>query len=332
MESILAIFPPELLRILISGILVIALVFLNGLVMVYFERKLAGYMQYRCGLMEIGWQGVLQSLVDGIKLISKRLVIPKNVDGPLYRIAPLLAFTPVVLPFLVVPFGKHLQVRDLNVGLIFVMAMGSLNVMAIFMAGWSSNNKYSMFGAMRTVAQNIAYEIPILLSLLSVVLVTNTFSMSGIVDAQSGGSWFILLQPVAFLIYLVAGVAETNRAPFDLPEAESELTAGFHTEYSGIAFGLFFLGEYANMLTVSCVATTLFLGGWHGPWEEYFGTLWFFLKAYSIMFFMIWIRWTFPRVRFDQLMNLAWKYLIPFALVNLLVTAAAVKFLPLIFV
>ena len=329
MEQALSYLPPNLLRMLIAGVMVIILVFLNGLVMVYLERIIAGYIHFRYGLMEIGWQGILQSLVDGIKLISKRIVVPNKVDGPLYRIAPLLAFTPVVVPYLVMPFGKDIIVRDLNIGLIFIMAMGSLNVLAVFMAGWSSNNKYSMFGAMRTVAQNIAYEIPILLSLLSVVLITNTFSMKGIVDAQSS-IWFVLVQPIAFLIYIISGVAETNRAPFDLPEAESELTAGIHTEYSGIAFGLFFLGEYANMLTVSCVATSVFLGGWHGPFGANLGPLWFFLKAYFFMFCMIWIRWTFPRVRFDQLMNLAWKYLIPFSLVNLLLTAAAVKILPLI--
>ncbi len=195
------------------------------------------------------------------------------------------------------------------------------------MAGWGSNNKYSLFGAMRSVAQNISYEIPMLLSLLAVILMTNTFSMQGIVQAQ-GKIWFFLVQPVAFLIYIVASFAETNRAPFDLPEAESELTAGYHTEYSGMGFSLFMLAEYANMFVVCSIATVLFLGGWHGiplPFGAYSGAIWFFIKAYGLMVFMIWVRWTYPRTRFDQLMNFCWKYMIPFALVNLLVTAVLVK-------
>jgi NADH-quinone oxidoreductase subunit H len=205
--------------------------------------------------------------------------------------------------------------------------MTSINVMALLVAGWGSNNKYSMFGAMRAVAQSIAYEIPILLSMLAVILMANTFSLKEIVGAQQN-IWFIVLQPLAFIIYIISGVAETNRAPFDLPEAESELTAGFHTEYSGMGFSLFFLGEYTNMFTVAAVATVLFLGGWHGPplpYGEYLGIVWFFLKVYFLLFFMIMIRWTFPRVRFDQLLNFAWKYLVPFSLANILITAVVVK-------
>ena len=215
----------------------------------------------------------------------------------------------------------------MNLGLVFIVTMGSINVMALLVGGWGSNNKYSMFGAMRAVAQCIAYEIPILLSMLAVILMTNTFSLKGIVGAQKS-MWFIDLQPVAFLIYIISGVAETNRAPFDLPEAESELTAGFHTEYSGMGFSLFFLAEYTNMFIVASVATVLFLGGWHGPplpHGEYLGIVWFFLKVYFLLFLMIMVRWTYPRVRFDQLMNFAWKYLIPFALVNLFITAVVVK-------
>jgi NADH-quinone oxidoreductase subunit H len=266
-------------------------------------------------------------IVDGVKLVAKELLIPFNVDRNLFRLAPLLSFTPVILPLLVIPFSEKLQARDLNLGLLFIVSMGAVNVMALLVGGWGSNNKYSMFGAMRAVAQSIAYEIPILLSMLAVILMCNTFSLKEIVGAQQK-IWFVVLQPIAFLIYVIAGLAETNRAPFDLPEAESELTAGFHTEYSGMGFSLFFLGEYTNMFIVASVATVLFLGGWHGPnlpYGEYLGVVWFFAKVYFLLFLMIMVRWTYPRVRFDQLLNFAWKYLVPFSFVNLLITAVVVK-------
>ena len=293
----------------------------------YLERKIAGHVQRRPGPMEVGFHGILQLVVDGVKLVAKELLVPINVDRTLFRLAPILSFTPVILPLLVIPFSEKLQARDLHLGLVFIVSMTSINVMALLVGGWGSNNKYSMFGAMRAVAQTISYEIPILLSILAVILMANTFSLKEIVGAQQK-IWFIVLQPLAFIIYIVSGVAETNRAPFDLPEAESELTAGFHTEYSGMGFSLFFLGEYTNMFTVASVATVLFLGGWHGPplpYGEYLGIVWFFLKVYFLLFFMIMIRWTYPRVRFDQLLNFAWKYLVPFSLVNILITAVVVK-------
>lgn len=325
--DLIANLPPHLLRIPLALLLVITLVFVNALVMVYLERKVAGHMQFRPGPMEVGWHGILQTSIDAVKLMSKQLIIPADAHNKLFRIAPLLAFTPAVLPFVVMPFAPKLQATDLNIGLIFVLAMASLNVMAIFVAGWASNNKYGLFGAMRSVSQNIAYEIPVLLSLLSIAMVVNSFSLGDIVGYQ-GKIWFVFMQPLAFLIYFVASVAETNRAPFDLPEAESELTAGFHTEYSGMAFALFFLGEYTEMFVVSSIATAVFLGGWHGfplPFSGYTSIIWFLLKTYFLMFLMIWFRWTFPRVRFDQLLNFSWKYLIPFSLVNLLITAVVVK-------
>lgn len=315
----------DVLRMVIAFVLMISLVFINALVMGYMERKVAARIQRRWGPMEVGTQGWLQMVIDGVKIIAKQLIVPRDADRTIFRVAPLLSFTPVVLPFLVMPFSKNLIGRDINLGLIFILAVSSINVLSIFIAGWASNNKYSLFGAIRSVSQNIAYEIPILLSLLSVVLITNTYSMQKIVEAQ-GTLWFFLVQPVACLIYLVSAVAETNRAPFDLPEAESELTAGFHTEYSGFGFSLFMIAEYANMFIVCAVATVLFFGGWHGPFSgEYLGALWFLLKVFLLMLTMVWVRWTFPRVRFDQLMNLAWKYLIPFSLVNLLLTALIVK-------
>ncbi len=326
METI-STLPPELIRMVIAVIIIISFIFLNAIMMGYLERKIAGHVQRRLGPMEVGFHGILQLVVDGVKLVAKELLIPINVDRTFFRLAPILSFTPVILPLLVIPFSEKLQARDLNLGLLFIVSMTSVNVMAILVGGWGSNNKYSMFGAMRAVAQSIAYEIPILLSMLAIILMTNTLSLKEIVGAQQK-IWFVLLQPVAFIIYVISGIAETNRAPFDLPEAESELTAGFHTEYSGMGFSLFFLGEYTNMFTVASVATVLFLGGWHGPslpYGEYLGIVWFFLKVYFLLFFMIMIRWTYPRVRFDQLLNFAWKYLVPFSLVNILITAVVVK-------
>ncbi len=319
-------YAPEIIRIVIAVIGSLVLVFGNALVMGYMERKLAGHFQRRTGPMEVGFHGVLQLVIDGIKLMSKQLVIPAKADKPLFMLAPIMSFAPVFLPLLVIPFSDRIQAFDLDVGLLFILAIASINVLAILVAGWASNNKYSMFGAFRAVAQNIAYEIPMLLSLLAIVFMTNTFSLRGIMEAQN--VWFVVLQPVAFLIYLVCMVAETNRAPFDLAEAESELTAGFHTEYSGMGFSLFMIAEYTNMFIVCSIAAVFFLGGTSGiplPYFEYTGIIWFLLKVYLLMFFLVWIRWTYPRTRFDQLMNLCWKYLLPFSLVNLLITVVVVK-------
>jgi NADH-quinone oxidoreductase subunit H len=317
---------PELVRMAAAFAVVAAFVFANATAMGYLERRVAARFQRRLGPVEVGFRGLLQLPVDGLKLIAKQLIVPNNAST-LYFLAPLLAMAPVALPFLVIPLSPALQIIDLDVGVIFIVAVISINTMAVFLAGWSSNNNYSMLGAMRSVAQNVAYEIPILLALLAVVLMTRSFSMSAIVEAQSR-FWFILLQPVAFLIFFIGAVAETNRAPFDLPEAESELTAGFHTEYSGIGFSLFMIAEYTCMFVNCSLAVVLFLGGWQGvplPFGDYSAAIWFLLKAYALMFILMWCRWTLPRVRFDQLLNFSWKYLIPFALVNLVLTAVAVK-------
>jgi NADH-quinone oxidoreductase subunit H len=318
--------PPELFRIVLSVVVVVCFTFLNVLMLGYAERKISGRIMRRPGPMEVGPHGIFQLLVDGVKLVAKQFIIPREA-GTLFRIAPLLAFMPVALSFIVIPFSNKLQVRDLDTGLVFMLAVMSLNTVAILVAGWTSNSKYALFGAIRSVAQSVAYEIPMLLSLLSVVLTANTLSMRGIVLAQSP-VWYVVVQPVAFLIYFVAGLAETNRAPFDLPEAESELTAGFHTEFSGMGFSMFFLAEYTNMFFVCSLGVVLFFGGWSGPplpYMDYTGIIWFSLKVYLLLFVMIWIRWTFPRVRFDQLLNFCWMYLIPFSLVNLLLTAVVVK-------
>ncbi len=321
-QTLLAWFGPIALTLIIGLVLVLLFVQVNALFLVWLERKVAGHIQLRIGPKEVGPFGILQTVVDGIKLVSKELITPRQASWALFVLSPLLVFTPVMLPFIVLPFGPHLILRDLNVGLMLVFAFAGLNVLAILMGGWAANNKYALLGAIRSVAQNVAYEIPLLLSAMSVVIMTGSLRLGEIVQAQEG-MWFVFYQPVAAIIYLVGATAETNRAPFDIPEAESELVAGFHTEYSGMRFGLFFLAEYTNMFIVASVATTLFFGGWSGPFLP--GPWWFLIKVYILIFVVIWVRWTFPRLRFDQLMNFAWKYMIPISLINLLATALVLK-------
>ena len=302
---------------------------INVLMLVWGERKISAWIQKRMGPTEVGPFGLLQTLADMLKLISKQLITPANVDKPLYHLAPLLAFAPVVAAVGLFPFSESYALLNNDLGLLLVFAFGGIAVIAIFMAGWGSNNKYALLGAVRSVAQNISYEIPLIFSALSVVLTVNGFdseanglNLSHIVMAQDQNFWFVLCQPVAAIIYFISALAETNRAPFDIPEAESELVAGFHTEYSGMRFSLFFFAEYSNMLVVSMLAVVLFFGGWDGPVLP--GPVWFFLKSYLLIFVMMWVRWTFPRLRFDQLMTFCWKVLIPLSILNLLVTAFVV--------
>ncbi len=301
---------------------VMALVAVNALFLIWLERKVSAHMQLRLGPMEVGPHGALQTVADALKLMGKELITPEEADRPVYRLAPIVIFLPVLLVFLVIPFSRSLIIKDMNVGIVLILAFSTLAVLAILMAGWSSNNKYAVFGAIRSVAQNIAYEIPLLITVMSVILMVGSFKLSDIVAAQ-GSYWFILVQPLAFILFITCATAETNRAPFDLPEAESELVAGFHTEYTGMRFALFFLAEYTNMFITSAVAAVLFLGGWQGPILP--GVIWFLLKVYALIFLMMWFRWTFPRVRFDQLITLAWKVLIPLAFANLLITALILK-------
>jgi NADH-quinone oxidoreductase subunit H len=309
-------------RMIVGLIGVITLVSVNALFLIWVERKVSGHMQRRPGPMEVGPHGVLQSLADALKLMGKELITPEEVDKPIYWLAPIVVFLPVLLSFLVIPFSQTMIIRDMNVGIVLILAFSTLSVLAILMAGWSSNNKYSVFGAIRSVAQNVAYEIPLLVTVMSIILMVGSFKLSDIVAAQSQ-YWFIVVQPLAFILFIICATAETNRAPFDLPEAESELVAGFHTEYSGMRFALFFLAEYTNMFIAAAVATVLFLGGWRGPVLP--GPVWFLVKVYAIVFLLMWFRWTFPRVRFDQLVTFAWKILIPLAFVNLLITAFVLK-------
>ena len=303
---------------------VIGLVTVNALFLIWMERKVSAHMQLRPGPMEVGWHGSIQTIADALKLIGKELITPKDADRWVYLLAPIVVFLPVLLSFLVMPFSQDMVIRDMNVGVLLILAFAALTVLSILMAGWASNNKYSVFGAIRSVAQNVAYEIPLLITLMSIIIMVGSLSLVDVVNAQSR-YWFILIQPLAFILYITCATAETNRAPFDLPEAESELVAGFHTEYTGMRFALFFLAEYTNMFIVAAIATVFFLGGWRGPFLP--GFAWFFIKVYAIIFLIMWFRWTFPRVRFDQLINFAWKILIPLAFANLIITAFIMKLL-----
>jgi len=322
MEQLTQFSATELAR-LIGGLIgVIALVSVNALFLIWMERKVAAHMQLRPGPMEVGPHGAIQTVADAVKLLGKELITPEEVDRPIYLLAPIVVFLPVLLCFLVIPFSQSLIIRDMNVGILLILAFSTLTVLAILMGGWASNNKYAVFGAFRSVAQNIAYEIPLLLTVMSIILMVGSFKLTDIVAAQ-GRHWYIWVQPLAFILYIVCATAETNRTPFDLPEAESELVAGFHTEYSGMRFALFFLAEYTNMFIVCAVAAVLFLGGWRGPILP--GIFWFLIKVYALIFLIMWFRWTFPRVRFDQLITFAWKILIPLAFANLLITALVLK-------
>ncbi|HKQ58722.1 MAG TPA: NADH-quinone oxidoreductase subunit NuoH [Candidatus Eisenbacteria bacterium] len=291
--------------------------------MIYAERKIAGHMQARVGPNRVGPFGLFQPIADVAKLFFKEEFTPDGANKVIFHIAPMLAVIPALVTFAVVPFGPQdaLRVTDINVGLLLFLAMSSLGVYAITLGGWSSNNKYALLGGLRSSAQMISYELAMGLSTIGVLLMAGSLSLVDIVHAQERW-WFVVFQPVAFLIFMITALAETNRAPFDLPEAEAELVAGFHTEYSSMKFGLFFLGEFANVISISCIAVTLFLGGWNGPWlPESLQFIWFFIKLGALLFFFIWIRWTFPRLRYDQLMNLGWKVLLPLSLANILFTA-----------
>jgi NADH-quinone oxidoreductase subunit H len=317
----------------------------SAAVMVYVERKVAAQLQQRIGPSLVGWKGVLQPLADIIKLMFKENLRPAAADPLLFALAPIIAATCAFAAFAVVPFGAEttffgwvpegirLQVADVNVAILVVFAVASMGVYGIVLAGWSSNSKYSLLGGLRSSAQMISYELSYGLALASVLLLANSLSLSDIVNRQGGSwwhvlpRWYVFLQPVGFLVYMTAGIAETNRAPFDFPEAEQELVAGYHTEYSSMTFAMFFMAEYINMVTVSAVATDLFLGGWHGPFlPESLGWIWFLIKVSAILFFYIWMRWTLPRYRYDQLMRFGWKVLLPVAVINLLVTAAGVLY------
>ncbi|GAW31430.1 NADH-quinone oxidoreductase subunit NuoH [Carboxydocella sp. JDF658] len=317
----------EVLMDVVGGLGVIIFCLLNALVLVYLERKVSSFIQQRYGPNRLGPKGLFQTLADTLKLLTKEDIIPEAVDKWVFRIASLLIFVPATMVFAVIPFGDKMIIADLNIGLFYFVSVASVSTIAFLMAGWGSNNKYSLLGGMRSVAQMVSYEIPLVFSLVGVVMLTGSLKMSDIVAAQKN-MWFIVPQFIGFFIYFIAGTAELNRAPFDLPEGEQELVAGLYTEYSGMRWALFFLAEYANLVAVSSIATTLFLGGWQAPFDflnfipSY---VWFILKVYFMILLFMWTRWTLPRIRIDHLMSFSWKVLIPLSLANILVTGVGIK-------
>ncbi len=322
-----------IIEMVIAGVLVIGLFAVLGLVLVLMERKVSAWMQIRLGPNRVGPKGMLQSLADTLKLMVKEGMTPNGADKILFNLAPFVAMIVAMLLLAPIAFAKDFQLWDLNIGVLYVSAVSSLSVIGILMAGWASNNKYSLLGAMRSGAQIVSYELSAGLSVISVVVLTGSLQMSDIIHAQADGWWIFkghIPVIISFIIFIIAVTAETNRAPFDMAEAESELTAGFHTEYSGMKFALFFLAEYVNVFIVCAIGATLFLGGWMplhiGHWEGFNhamdyvpSSLWFFGKTFFLIFIIMWFRWTFPRLRIDQLLNLEWKYLLPISMVNLLV-------------
>ncbi len=308
---------------LIEMIGVAAIVLGVGAVMIMFlvwwERKLSGHFQQRFGPMRTGWHGWLQTIADGIKLIQKEDILPRDIDRSVFYWSPVIMFCCSFAAFAVIPWGRGLIPSDLNIGILYILAITTFVVISLLMAGWGSNNKYALLGGMRSAAQIISYEVPLTLSILGVIMMTQSLSMTAIVAAQDKiYNWFIFRQPLGFLVYLVAATAETNRAPFDIPEAEQELVAGFNIEYSGMRFAMFFMAEYLNLFLISAIAATLFLGGWQGPLLP--SWIWFLLKTLFIVFIVMWFKWTYPRLRVDQLMGFCWKFLLPLAFANIIIS------------
>lgn len=338
---------------------VMGVVMLTVMILTLAERKVLGWMQDRMGPMEVGPYGVLQPIADGLKLFFKEDIIPAGANRFLFSLAPILALVPALIGFAVVPFGPNqtvelfgMQVKpfiisDINIGILYILAFASIGAYGIILGGWASNSKYSLLGGLRSAAQVISYELNVGLAIVGVILLSGSLSLVRITEAQAGGfwNWYVLAMPFpqifAFVVYVISAVAETNRVPFDLPEAESELVAGFFTEYSGMRFAFFFIAEYANMILVSCVAAALFLGGWNAPYP---GTLlghlglesiawienvaWFAVKVYFFLFLFFWLRATLPRLRYDQLMRFGWKVLLPIALGNIVITSIAAYLFP----
>ena len=320
----------------IAGVAVIGLFALLGLVLVIMERKVSAWIQIRLGPNRVGPKGMLQSLADTLKLLVKEAMTPGGADKFLFNLAPYIAMIVAMLLMAPIAFAKDFQLWDLNIGVLYITAVSSISVISILMAGWASNNKYSLLGAMRSGAQIVSYELSAGLAILTIIIFTGDLQVSEIIKSQADGWWIFkghVPAIVAFIIFIIAVTAETNRAPFDLAEAESELTAGFHTEYSGMKFALFFLAEYVNVFIVCAIGATLFLGGWMplhiGHWTgfnhvmDYIpSSMWFFGKTFFLIFVIMWFRWTFPRLRIDQLLNLEWKYLLPISMFNLLLATA----------
>lgn len=321
----------------IVEMILIALVYLGifaiaGLFLVLLERRVAAWFQLRIGPNRVGFQGLLQTMADALKLLSKELTGTVKADKFLYNLAPYFVIVSSLMALAVIPFTRDFHAFDINIGILFLIAISSIGVIGILLGGWSSNNKFALIGAMRSGVQTISYELSVGLSLLTMVLITETLQLSEIIEVQKNG-WLIVQGHIpaiiAFMIFMIAGTAETNRAPFDMAEAESELGAGFHTEYSGMKFAYFFLAEFINMFIIAAIATTIFFGGWLSPFGitesvPLLGVFWFLAKTLILVFLMMWFRWTFPRLRVDQLLTLEWKYLLPMNLVNIVIMAAVV--------
>jgi NADH-quinone oxidoreductase subunit H len=312
---------------LTKGIVIILILFGCAAYMTFLERVLMARMQMRLGPNRVGPLGLLQPIADGIKLLTKESFQPSGVEAFTYWLAPGISLFMALFAFVLIPVGDtveifghtvQLRIADLNSGIVFLLAFSSLAVYGVVLAGWASDDRYSLLGGLRGTAQMISYEIPMGLSILTVILSAGTLSLPGIVEAQKD-HWFVWSNPISFIIYVITSFAETNRAPFDLPEAEHELTGGYHTEYGGLKFAIFFLAEYVNILAVSAIAITLFLGGWYGPGD--IPVLWFLVKLALFVFFFMWVRATLPRFRYDQLMSFGWKVLIPISILNLIITA-----------
>ncbi len=348
MDFIYGLLPADLptwVRVLGAGIacavIGVTAMALGPLLYVYAETKVAGFMQDRIGPKRVGPHGLLQTVADAVKLLFKEAIYPAGADKKLFILAPCLVVVGAFLSFVVLPFGSRMQAVDLNIGLFYVVAVSSLSTVGLIMAGWASNNKYALFGAMRSAAQIVSYEIPAMMSLLTIVMIVGSLSLQEVVWAQQGGlqSWFLFrffpIMPVVAIVFFTAGLAECNRAPFDIPEAESELVAGFHTEYSGFFFAMFFMAEYTEMLVISAVTSVLFLGGWWAPHPALqqigsvgLGPFWLIAKAWFLMFVMMWLRWTLPRLRVDQLMYVAWKVLLPIGLTLVVLVGGLVLWFP----
>ncbi len=359
METVLTYVVIPFIKIgIVAGVVLLCVAYLT-----YMERKLLGHIQVRLGPMRVGWHGLLQPIADGLKFVIKEDIIPLRADALIYSIAPLISFIPALLVFAVIPFGPPQTfenllrwvlpfflsqaavenvvrstvatggfVTDINIAVLLVLSVSSVGILGIILGGWASNSKYPLLGALRSSAQMVSYEVALGFTVLTVLLIPQTLSLVEIVQKQQeSGVWYVFVQPVAFVLFFICGLAETNRNPFDLPEAESELVGGFHTEYSGFRFAIYFLAEYTNMITISAMATVLFWGGWLRPfpnvaWLGFLdlvpGFIWFMLKVFVFLYIFIWIRGTLPRFRFDQLMQYGWKIFLPLALGNLMVTAA----------
>ncbi|MGI6119765.1 MAG: NADH-quinone oxidoreductase subunit NuoH [Desulfosporosinus sp.] len=307
---------------IIKFIIILLIIVIAALLLIILERKMAAWPQERIGPNRIGPGGWFQSIADALKLLGKEDVIPANADKFIFKIAPMIIFSLPMLTLAVFPYGEGMTPINLDLGIFYYFAITGISTLAFFMAGWGSNNKFALLGGMRAVAQLISYEIPLLFSVLGVVMITQSFNFGVIVEAQETIP-FILLQPLAFVIFIIAAMAETNRAPFDLVEAEQELVAGPFTEYTGLRWGLFYLGEYANLTAMAALAATMFLGGWQGP-AILPGWIWFWLKVGIVIFFVMWVRWTFPRMRVDNLMHFAWKVLLPLAILNIMLTGLGI--------